>query len=148
MYIGVASTIGFAAVRPMTLEAEIPEGPLDIRYDRDALTAILENLIGNAVKYAAAGGKVVLSLDAKARELHCRDLGPGVPEALREKIFDRFFRADDALTAAAGFGLGLAIARDAARALGGDLVCRPADPGADFVLLLPKEEPNEPHPDR
>ncbi len=125
----------------MSLSLELPEGPFPVRFDRDALIAILENLLDNAVKYAASGGRVIVSLDPGSREVRCRDFGPGVPDGLREKIFERFFRADDALTAAAGFGLGLAIARSTARALGGELVCHAAHPGADFILRLPEEKP-------
>lgn len=132
----------------MKLTMEVPPESFELRFDRDALIGITANLLDNAAKYASSGGRVIVKLDPDRRELHCRDFGPGVPEGAREKIFERFFRADDALTAAAGFGLGLAIARETARGLGGELTCRGADPGADFVLKFPEEEHHEQNSDR
>jgi two-component system OmpR family sensor kinase len=69
------------------------------------------------------------------------DTGPGVPEADRDRIFDRLVRLDEARDhRTAGSGLGLAIARGIARAHDGDLVCLPPPPGhtgAVFALTLP-----------
>ena len=66
------------------------------------------------------------------------DDGPGVPEAERERIFQRFARLDGARRAASGgTGLGLAIARDIAEQHGGTLVLDPSSTGARFVLTLP-----------
>jgi signal transduction histidine kinase len=75
-----------------------------------------------------------------------RDHGPGVPPEERELIFERFMRGREA-GGRAGFGLGLAIGRELARRMGGDLVLEDqADPGARFTLRLPaarapQEEP-------
>ena len=67
------------------------------------------------------------------------DRGPGVPAEHRERIFDKFHRVDDALTAErSGTGLGLAIARQLARGLRGDLRYAPHEGGgAEFILELP-----------
>ncbi len=67
------------------------------------------------------------------------DRGPGVPPAHRERIFEKFHRVDDTLTAEkTGAGLGLSIARQLARGLGGDLRCEPrVGGGAAFLLELP-----------
>jgi two-component system sensor histidine kinase MtrB len=67
------------------------------------------------------------------------DAGPGVPEEHRERIFDRFHKADEARTRGHGSGLGLGIARDNARLLGGDVMLEPSGPdqGAHFRLDLP-----------
>ena len=67
-----------------------------------------------------------------------RDYGPGIPEKLRERIFDPFFRADasrDELTG--GLGLGLAIARRAIRVHHGDITAANASPGALLTITLP-----------
>lgn len=64
-----------------------------------------------------------------------RDHGPGVPAGDRERIFERFARGDAAQ--APGFGLGLAIARELARRMDGDLALEPQPGGAVFVLSLP-----------
>jgi signal transduction histidine kinase len=63
------------------------------------------------------------------------DSGPGVPDELRPRLFERFARGD----AAIGSGLGLSIARGYARAHGGDLVYEQSDRGARFELILPQQ---------
>ena len=104
--------------------------------DRDAFEQALLNLVDNAAKYAAAGRSLSVSLSG--RVLRVRDRGPGVPHALREKIFERFFRADDSLSSGqTGSGLGLTIARRLMRDQGGDLLLESSAPGACFALHLP-----------
>jgi signal transduction histidine kinase len=112
--------------------------------DRDALEQIVLNLIDNAVKYAADGGEVTVVLTPRAgggagAELRVQDRGPGVPVEHRERIFEKFHRVDDTLTAEkSGAGLGLSIARQLARGLGGDLRYAPREGGgAQFILSLP-----------
>jgi signal transduction histidine kinase len=72
-------------------------------------------------------------------ELRVLDRGPGVPPEHRERIFDKFHRVDDTLTAEkSGAGLGLSIARQLARGLGGELRYTPrAGGGSEFILGLP-----------
>jgi two-component system phosphate regulon sensor histidine kinase PhoR len=126
----------------LELKRELPATPLRIATDRDALEQIVLNLIDNACKYAADGGELRVALRQSAAggaELRVGDRGPGVPEAEQERIFEKFHRVDDALTAEkSGTGLGLSIARQLARGLGGELRCeaRPSG-GAEFVLTLP-----------
>jgi two-component system, OmpR family, sensor kinase len=76
-----------------------------------ALHMLLRNLLENAVKYTPAGGRVDISITPgdTGTQLVVEDSGPGVPDAERERVFDRFYRTADA--AAAGSGLGLAIVR-------------------------------------
>jgi len=71
-------------------------------------------------------------------ELRMLDRGPGIPPALRERVFEKFYRADDSLTARTpGSGLGLSIARRLMRDLGGDVVCEPREGGgACFRVVL------------
>lgn len=119
------------------------EGLPAVRADRDALGQVLLNLLDNAAKYAAEGQLVTVSLvlDPAAAALRVRvaDRGPGVPAAERERIFEKFHRLDQGLTAEkGGAGLGLSIARQLARAMGGELRCLPREGGgAVFELSLP-----------
>ena len=127
----------------LELQRVLPAAPLAATTDRDALEQILVNLIDNACKYAAEGGEVRVALaprpDGSGAEIRVSDRGPGVPAEHRERIFEKFHRVDDALIAEkSGAGLGLGIARQLARGLGGELRCGArAGGGAEFVLELP-----------
>jgi two-component system phosphate regulon sensor histidine kinase PhoR len=110
--------------------------------DRGALLQALLNVLDNARKYAAGGGRIAVATSeaAGAFAIAVRDFGPGVPDDERETIFDRFRRgARHAHGAVPGVGLGLHLARQIARRHGGELCCaRPTDgPGALFTFTLP-----------
>ena len=89
--------------------------------DADALRVLLRNLLDNAVKYTPAGGRVDASLQRQGKSLCLRveDSGPGITDAERERVFDRFYRVPGA--AATGNGLGLAIVRAIAEGHDGTL---------------------------
>ena len=109
--------------------------------DPDAVRRILSNLFDNAAKYApGAPPEVSVRAAENGVEIVVADRGPGVPPGLEEKVFERFFRADDSLARRAnGSGIGLSLARGLARGMGGDLICRPREGGgAEFVLTLPE----------
>ena len=127
------------------LDLQLPEFPLRFDTDPDALEQILLNLIENACKYAAAGGELSVSLRAvsspstqTAAEITVADRGPGIPSSQRERVFEKFLRLDNSLTATqGGTGLGLSIARQLARGLGGDLRVAPRPGGGScFTLSL------------
>jgi signal transduction histidine kinase len=123
----------------LELLADLPER-LPLETDPDAVRQIVLNLLDNAAKYAADGGRVRVSLAAEVAwvRLEVQDSGPGIPAACRERVFRMFERLDNSLEGKAGSGLGLGIARSLARGLGGDLVCaEPTEPGARFLLTLP-----------
>ena len=126
----------------LALQRELPAPPVRVTTDRDALEQIVLNLLDNACKYARAGGEVTVALAGRAAggaEIRVADRGPGVPAEHHERIFEKFHRVDDALTAEkTGAGLGLSIARQLARGLGGELRYAPAEGGgAEFILELP-----------
>lgn len=98
--------------------------------DAMQLTRALSNLLDNAFKYAGAGARVDLVVEPGPRLL-VRDNGPGVPEAMRERVFDRFERGADS---GKGHGLGLALVRAIAARHGLKVHCRDAAPGAEFVI--------------
>ena len=112
-----------------------------VHADPDALARVLRNLLDNAVRHASS--RVVVSVRRRGEhaELLVRDDGPGVPTTQRELVFDRFARLDDGRARdEGGTGLGLPIARELARAEGGDVLLLPAGkggPGATFVVRLP-----------
>lgn len=126
----------------LVLHRVLPEADVPVVSDRDALEQIVLNLLDNAVKYAAEGGEVTVELAARAEGgavVRVLDRGAGVPAGHQTRIFDKFHRVDDALTAAkTGAGLGLSIARQLARGLGGELRYASRDGGgAAFILELP-----------
>lgn len=130
----------------MTLTVELPQDLPFIRSDAARIHQILANLLTNAIKYAGAGGAVGVRIGAEARwprgraadwlRVEVWDHGPGIPPDSLEEVFDEFTRLGP--ESRDGAGLGLAISRRLARALGGDLTVE-SEPGAGarFVLWLP-----------
>ena len=111
-----------------------------IESDRAVLDRVLSNLLDNALRHGAGGGRV--QLEARADEqgilIALDDAGPGIPESERERVFERFVRLDRSRRGTAG-GLGLALARSMARLLGGDLgIGRSRLGGARFEWRLPR----------
>ena len=107
--------------------------------DPEKLKQILLNLLSNAVKFTPEGGTVRVRAQADGERAHLlvEDSGPGIPPASIEHIFDPFYQVDRGLTSRhEGAGLGLAISRDLARAMGGDLSAEPGNPGARLRLTL------------
>jgi signal transduction histidine kinase len=115
--------------------------------DPGSVARILRILLDNAVRISPPGTEVTVSLTADpVPAMSVRDRGPGVEAAERELIFERFHRGR-ATGGDAGFGLGLAIGRELAERMGGELVLRPPDgAGAHFTLTLPAAHANEEEP--
>lgn len=123
------------------LEARVVgEAPAPITADRDALGQVLGNLLSNVEKYAVDGKSVdiELSQDSSTTRIGVRDHGAGIPPSQRERVFEAFVRLGDRLSDGAGTGIGLTIARELARLHGGELMVEDAQPGARFVLVLPR----------
>jgi signal transduction histidine kinase len=108
--------------------------------DARALRSMLCNLVDNALRYGGRGAAVdvAVEVDTSAWRLRVVDNGPGIPAAHREQVFERFWRgkAEDER----GAGLGLAIVREAARSLDGDVDLRagPGGRGCSFTVSLPR----------
>ncbi|MEO7938113.1 MAG: sensor histidine kinase [Burkholderiaceae bacterium] len=98
-----------------------------IASDPHAMREIATNVIDNAVRYTPPGGKVTTRLVSSAGviELEIEDNGPGIPVAMHERVFERFFRLDGAESD--GSGLGLAIVKELAAQCGAAIAVRPAD---------------------
>jgi signal transduction histidine kinase len=100
-----------------------------------AVTQILVNLIGNAVRFSPPGADVSIVLEGGAEaKVTVSDRGPGVAPTDRVRIFERFEQAG---TKPGGAGLGLAISRRLAREMGGDVELLEGEGGATFRLRLP-----------
>jgi signal transduction histidine kinase len=125
--------------------------PLTVCADAGKVRQIVLNLIGNAIKFTTKGGHVTITcvdpepeihLDGGRRMLAVRvtDTGAGIPEANLDSIFDAFVQVDRRLTSpGSGVGLGLAISRDLARGMGGDITVESTlGVGSTFTLLLPE----------
>ena len=109
-------------------------------WDPDLVERLAFNLVDNAVKYTTPGGHVRIGIhaDAGAAVLEVADTGPGLREADRGRIFERFYRADLARADSEGSGLGLSIVRAIAQAHGGDVTAdNRAEGGAAFTVRLP-----------
>lgn len=109
--------------------------------DPGSVARVIRILLDNALRYSPDGELVTVAAQAPVggapTTISVRDRGPGVPAEEHELIFDRFRRGSNA-EAQRGFGLGLAIGRELARRMGGDLVlARDEGPGALFELRLP-----------
>ena len=107
---------------------------LEVTTDPARLRVVVRNLLANAVQHGAPPVDVTVDRAAADVVLSVRDAGPGVPAELRDRVFDRFVRGDEARHGSSS-GLGLAIARENARLLGGSLSLLPD--GRTFVLQLP-----------
>jgi signal transduction histidine kinase len=126
------------------LDEVFTAGELPVRVDTDAIAQIIVNLLSNAEKYS--NGEKKISIEVARRdgplpwaEVKVLDRGPGVPHGSEEKIFEKFYRAHDSLgSGIQGSGLGLTLARQIARAHGGDVIYEPREGGGScFFLRLP-----------
>lgn len=119
-----------------------PSRGLAVRADRDRLAQILDNFVSNAIRYAPSGTGIRLSARSEGEgvAIAVSDDGPGLTEEQRERVFDRFYRVDPSRSRElGGAGIGLAIARALAEAMGGRVEALSEGPGrgATFRVILP-----------
>src|SRR6185295_14489005 len=130
-----------AAERQVRLEFSTLEKCEQVRADGLALQQAIVNLLDNAIKHSPAGEKVMISLEEKqsAFEILVRDRGPGVPEAERERIFERFYRLGSELRRETpGVGIGLSIVKHIVEAHQGTVrVEAEIGKGSRFTIELP-----------
>ena len=136
------TTRSLAAARHVTV-AVTGDDEAPIMGDEQLLRRGIDNLVVNAIKYSRAGGAVTLALidDDPYWAVDVRDAGEGIAADAQPRLFERFFRADEAraITSVDGAGLGLAIARGVARAHHGDVVLLSSTAsGSTFRLRIPK----------
>ena len=139
-------------LREHRVEVAVEHGIPPLRVEPRAIAQVIFTLLENASQYAPPGTsiKVEVSRPAEGVEFAVEDQGPGIPQAQRERVFEKFYRASPAERAGArrpgGIGLGLAIARGIVNAHGGNIrVEQPASgAGARVVFTLPTEAGVEP----
>lgn len=133
--------LALAATKHIRFDVK-PMPETSINGDITSLRALLRNLIDNALRYTPEHGTVTISLvyHLAAPELSITDSGAGIPAAMREKVFARFYRGDNAAETT-GTGLGLAIAKRAAQRLGAQLQLRdgPDGTGLTASIRFPKQ---------
>jgi signal transduction histidine kinase len=125
-----------AAESDRTIELEADDAVWAVA-DPDGVAQVVRVLLDNALRFAPVGTPVAVELtsEAEACVIAVHDRGPGVPGAEREQIFERFRRGSET-GGEGGFGLGLAIAREVARRMDGDVVIADDAGGARFELRL------------
>src|SRR5829696_4841943 len=138
----VVSTAQREVMNGRRFVVDVPEEPLDASTDREKVRQILANLVDNAVKFSPHGGTVTIAArkTEDGVEVRVADEGAGVPAGEQERIFRKFYRAEEA-SYSGGTGLGLFIARGLASAMGGRLWIAEAERGASFVFELPVAGP-------
>ncbi|MAM57699.1 MAG: two-component sensor histidine kinase [Salinicola sp.] len=134
-----------SVVKPLAVERHLA-ADLPLLYVHPALVEqALINVIENAARFSPPGGRLRITGDREGDRIviHVSDQGPGIPEALRERIFDMFFSGGEGDRGPQGSGLGLAICRGMIGAHGGEISAGPADwgEGTDIRIALPIWEP-------
>ncbi len=128
--------------KEITLDTSIPDDLPLIRADVDRAAQVLTNLLGNALQYTSAGGKVNLKVDKGENQVcfSIRDTGAGLDSGDLERIFQRFYRVDKSRSrASGGSGIGLTIAKQLVEAQGGTIHAESAGigQGSQFSFTLP-----------
>jgi signal transduction histidine kinase len=131
--------LALAAEEGARVGAAVEGSSAALRGDERLLRRALRNLLENARRYGGDDVTVLLADTASHVELRVCDRGPGVPEALRERIFEPFYRLPGHAEQAGGVGLGLSLVKQIAERHGGGVRCEAREGGGScFVLTLPR----------
>lgn len=126
--------------RAVTVQAR-GAGPFLVRADRSRIEQVLENLLGNAVKFSAPDGAIDVEVDRGTDEviISVTDAGPGIPADELERVFERHYRGAQQRDTVPGEGIGLAISREIVVAHGGRIWGSSEGPGkgSTFFVALP-----------
>lgn len=137
----VQDNLGGADEKKIDLRLALPPKVPKILGDKERLAVLLNNLIGNAVKYTPAGGEVTVEVKALERfvRIAVKDSGIGIAPEEHEKVFEKFYRSSsEEVLEQPGTGLGLAISREIARAHGGEIRLESTlGAGSTFEVELP-----------
>jgi signal transduction histidine kinase len=141
-----AGTLTWRNTHPVRLDVS---GHLEAEGDPQMFEQALVSLLDNAMKYSPEGTQVAVRVELHRANVRVTvaDEGPGIDDADRGRIFEKFFRVDPAqLTGTAGTGLGLYIARELMRRMHGRIGLLPSDRGAAFFLDLTLSRPGPARP--
>lgn len=132
-----------ARARGLHLERHRCDPHITASCDRDKLQQVILNLLSNAIKFTAPGGHILLGCEVHAETVSIlvTDTGAGISQDKLEEIFEPFVQVDTRLTRVhEGVGLGLAISRDLARGMGGELTVQSTlGRGSTFMLSVPRD---------
>ena len=124
-----------------TLVIDAPATLPDVALDRQLCRQALLNLVSNAIKYTPPGGRIDVRIthDGDVLRWSIRDSGIGIPKAARHRLFERFYRAENAVTLdTEGTGLGLYLVRLIVERFGGTIACESEEgQGTRFHVTLP-----------
>ncbi len=130
-----------AQQKEVELVVEIKQRGLEVRGDPVKLGWVVSNLLGNALRYTPSGGRIEITLGRNKdfAQLKVADTGPGIPDEIRNRIFERFaqWSVDGLETGSAG--LGLSIVKDIVEAHGGRIFVSSSGRGSEFTVELPAE---------
>ncbi len=132
-----------AEKKGLTIEANLPDTPAILYVDKGRINQVLDNLIGNAIKFSPDGGTVTVSLidEADKIQVSITDQGIGIPPDKLQRVFDRFYQVDGSSRRRfGGTGLGLAIVKRIIDAHHGAIwVESEVNQGSTFHFILPKQ---------
>jgi len=130
--------LGMAAEEAARVDASVDGAPTSVVGEERLLRRALRNLLENARRYGGSEVEVLIESQAGQAVARVCDRGPGVPEAMRERIFESFFRLPGHAEQAGGVGLGLSLVKQIAERHGGSVRCEGREGGGScFVLTLP-----------
>ena len=143
LHLDPVDLLGVAAEEAARVGAHVEgAGSVFVRGDERLLRRAVRNLLENAKRYGGGEAEIAIARASTARgdvvSIEVRDRGPGVPEAMRERIFEPFFRLPGHAEQAGGVGLGLALVKQIAVRHGGDVRCEArVGGGSVFVIEMP-----------
>jgi signal transduction histidine kinase len=133
-----------ARAKHIDIQHATPSSPMRVPGDQSTLGRLFRILLDNAIKYTPEGGSVRIDLQQEDDGFSARvvDTGIGIPEGVRDRVFERFFRVDPSRSKeSGGYGLGLAIAFAIVKQHGGRITVEPNSPtGSIFWVWLPAAE--------
>ncbi len=139
----VVTTARLRAVEGISVTFQTPTSVAPLRCDESLLRQVLVNLVENAMKYSVEGGQVDVRLydDPGRIRIEVTDQGLGIPPAEQERIFEKFYRLDAAMSrGVGGSGLGLFISREIITQMGGVLSVQSVEGvGSTFTVTLPRD---------